>query len=280
MNKKKISDYYLERYALGELPKEESQKILHLASTDPEIKSALKKIESSNHDILSLYPASKIKDDLLSLLEKDSFKSKVSRWLDMSSFPSKRSVAISSVCTVLLLVLIFIVLPRSNRRAGIELFDIGQDFSLVKGISDIDMTKTQLLVFRKTNEEVEILENGTRAGQGDLLQLAYIAVTEPYGIILSIDGRGYVTLHYPEESSGSTELKINKKSLLPHAIELDDAPHFERFIFITSKNKIDVDDVLRIAGDLAKNPEKVKTAELDLPKGIDQHSVLILKGED
>jgi len=66
MNKDTINEYYLERYVLGELPEEETEEILHLASEYPEIKDALQKIELSNQNILSLYPASKVKANLLS----------------------------------------------------------------------------------------------------------------------------------------------------------------------------------------------------------------------
>jgi len=150
----------------------------------------------------------------------------------------------------------------------------------VKGISHIDLTKTQLLVFRKNKEDVEILDSGTLSNKGDLLQLAYVAAHEPYGIILSIDGRGEISLHFPEDKNGSTELLMNKKSLLPHAIELDDAPDFERFFFITSKNKINVQDVLLLVEELAKNPGRLRESELDLAEGMEQYSVLIIKGED
>ncbi len=280
MNKDTINEYYLERYVLGELPEEETEEILHLASEYPEIKDALQKIELSNQNILSLYPASKVKANLLSRHEKRLHKSIVSRWLDMSSLSSKRIFAVSSVSAALLLFLIFFVLPESNRKTGINPYDAEPDFSLVKGISHIDLTKTQLLVFRKNKEDVEILDSGTLSNKGDLLQLAYVAAHEPYGIILSIDGRGEISLHFPEDKNGSTELLMNKKSLLPHAIELDDAPDFERFFFITSKNKINVQDVLLLVEELAKNPGRLRESELDLAEGMEQYSVLIIKGED
>lgn len=280
MNKDIINDYYLERYVLGELPEEEAQVILQLASENPAIKAALDEIEMSNLNILTLYPPSKVKTSLLSRYDNEVNKPIVSRWLDMSFSPSKRIFAISSVCTALLLLIIFFVLPETDRKTGVDPYDIGEDFSLVKGINSVDLTKTQLLVFRKNKEEVEILDSGTQANKGDLLQLAYVAAQKSFGMILSIDGRGEITLHFPEEKDGSTELLMNKRFLLSHAIELDDAPDFERFFFITSKNKINVENVLRIVGDLIKNPDRVKESDLDLPEGLDQYSVLILKGED
>jgi hypothetical protein len=71
---------------------------------------------------------------------------------------------------------------------------------------------------------------------------------------------------------------LSKQFLLPNAIELDDAPNFERFFFLTSEYPIDVDGVLREAQDLANNPERVQQKNLDLPESFKQYSVLILKG--
>jgi len=106
-----------------------------------------------------------------------------------------------------------------------------------------------------------------------------VTTEESYGMILSIDGRGTVTLHLPENKGESTKLESSKQFLLPNAIELDDAPKFERFFFFTSGSPIDVDSVLREAQDLAKNPEKVQQKNLNLPESYKQYSVLILKGE-
>ena len=51
MNKETISEYYLERYALGELPDEELEDIRRLSSTNPEVQAALDDITASNSDI-------------------------------------------------------------------------------------------------------------------------------------------------------------------------------------------------------------------------------------
>ncbi len=141
------------------------------------------------------------------------------------------------------------------------------------------MSRTQLLVYRKIQERVETLSDGEKARAGDLLQLAYVSAEDSYGMILSIDGRGAVTLHLPESEGDSTKLELSKQSLLPSAFELDDAPEFERFFFLTSDSPFDVGGVLQEAQDLAKNLEQVRQNNLDLPESFHQYSVLILKGE-
>ena len=65
MIKETISEYYLERYALGELPEDEKEEIRRLSSSIPEIQTALDEIRSSDRDILALYPPKTVKAGLL-----------------------------------------------------------------------------------------------------------------------------------------------------------------------------------------------------------------------
>jgi hypothetical protein len=268
MNKETISEYYLERYALGELPAGEKEGIRRLSSSVPEIQAALEGIKSSDRDILALYPPLTVKASLLTQLTETSKK----------PFPLKRVLTISSaVATFLILIL---VLPLLKKDPRIIYPGAQPDVTLVKGIPTVDLSRTQLLVYRQIQDQVEILADGEKARAGDLLQLAYVSTEDSYGMILSIDGRGTVTLHLPESKGESTQLEWGKQFLLPNAIELDDAPKFERFFFLTSESPIDVIGVLREAQNLAENPEQVQLNNLDLPESFKQYSVLIRKGED
>jgi hypothetical protein len=262
MNKETISEYYLERYALGELPDEELEDIHRLSSTIPEVQAALDNITASNSDILTQYPPPTVKASILTQMEDTSAR----------PFPLKRIFAVSSAVITLLILILFLPLFKHTP-------DSEQDITLAKGIPAVDLSQTQLLVFRKIQDRVEILSDGEKARTGDLLQLAYVATKDSYGMIFSIDGRGAVTLHLPENKGESTKLELGKQFLLPNAIELDDAPKFERFIFLTSDFPIDVVGILQEAQDLAKDPEQVQAENLDLPESLKQYSILILKGE-
>jgi hypothetical protein len=69
---------------------------------------------------------------------------------------------------------------------------------------------------------------------GDLLQLAYVAAGQRFGVVASVDGRGAVTLHLPEAAGPAAVLDERGETALPHAFELDDTPGVERFVFVTS----------------------------------------------
>src|SRR5262249_20456113 len=53
----------------------------------------------------------------------------------------------------------------------------------------------QLSIWRKTASEPERLRSGAVAKAGDVLQIAYASAGARYGVIMSLDGRGKVTVH-------------------------------------------------------------------------------------
>jgi hypothetical protein len=136
-----------------------------------------------------------------------------------------------------------------------------------------------LYVYRKKNSGVEILKDGSSAAAGDLLQMSYISTEDSYGVILSIDGRGTVTLHYPRNLGAEPKLKTNSKVILPYAYELDDAPDFERFFLILSPSIIDVKEVMHAAELLARSPGRSRKEKIQLDESVTQISVLIVKGK-
>lgn len=274
MSHETYSEYYLERYILGELPEEDAQEIRRRASSDPEILAALEHIESSNRTILLRYPPSAIKENLLQRVA-GARKSEKGRLIRKTLF--RRVLYVASACAAAFI--IFVIVHPSLRKEGIRVGpQAGEEYSQAKGAEALDMSKTQLLVFRRNKDGVEMLADGSLSKAGDLLQLAYVAAQAPYGIILSIDGRGGVTLHYPEGDK-TTNLTQNKRVLLPHAIELDDAPGFERFFFLTSDSPIDAAGIMATARSLAADPGSARVEKLGVPEGIEQSSIMILKGE-
>ncbi len=276
MSHETYSEYHLERYILGELPEEDAREIRRRASSDPEILAALENIESSNRSILLRYPPSAIKENLLKRkAEAGARKSERGRLIRKISFG--RALTIASACAAAFI--IFVIVRPSLRKEGLRVGpQAGEEYSQAKGAEALDMSKTQLLVFRKNKDGVEMLADGSLSKAGDLLQLAYVAAQAPYGIILSIDGRGGVTLHYPEGDE-TTNLTQNQRVLLPHAIELDDAPGFERFFFLTSDSPISPADIIERARSLAADPGSARVEKLEVPEGVAQSSIIILKGE-
>jgi hypothetical protein len=134
-----------------------------------------------------------------------------------------------------------------------------------------------LRVHRQGATEPELLTNHAKARRGDVLQLSYVAAGRPFGMVISLDGRGTVTLHHPATLTGSTALAPGEAVTLDHAYELDDAPGFERFLFVTSDAPLDVATVLEAAHVLARQPSEARTRPLPLPETLVQTSFTLEK---
>jgi hypothetical protein len=267
MSDRVFSEHVLERYLLGELPREDTAAVERAAAADPRIREALTALEGSSRDILARYPAASFKARLLERLEDTTGPAPI--WMRWAVPVSAAAVLVVAVVLVGPKIRQWATAPPAVRAAE----------DLVKGEAALDMSRTQLLVYKKSGDLAELVGDGFKARPGALLQLAYIAASARYGMILSIDGRGGVTTHFPVGEGVSTVLSPRHRILLPDAIELDDAPGFERFFLITSDEPVDIEAVRTRAVALASDPAAAARGELDLPPGLDQTSVLILKGE-
>ncbi len=124
----------------------------------------------------------------------------------------------------------------------------------------------------------EELANGARTRAGDVLQLSYVSAGAPYGAILSIDGRGNVTRHWPVLGDSAAPLAAGGAVPLDHAYVLDSAPSFERFFLITAPAPFPVGAAVGAARRLAAaGADLARTGPLRLPAGLAQVSLLVEK---
>ncbi len=136
----------------------------------------------------------------------------------------------------------------------------------------------RLLAYRQVGDQVERLHEDALVKGGDVIQLRYNAGGHGYGVIASVDGAGVVTLHYPlrEDAPPQATAVSPQTTTLPHAYALDDAPDFERFIFITANDPIDLQEALSALRVLAHRPDSA-TAPAELPAGLRQWSLRLRK---
>lgn len=135
----------------------------------------------------------------------------------------------------------------------------------------------RLYVYRHGADGDHPLGDGARAARGDLVQLAYGSRGGGHGVLLSIDGAGKVTLHWPEKQDGpAPPLKVTGEIRLPSAYELDDAPAFERFFLVRAATPFPVATAVEAARALARQPSARRQA-LPLPAGFEQISLTLDK---
>lgn len=156
-----------------------------------------------------------------------------------------------------------VLLPRAAIGPGAD-----PDGTRAKGL------EPHLLIYRQA--EAGPLPDGATARAGDLVRLAYVAAGARYGVVVSVDGRGAVTLHWPEGGGAAAALREGGTVALEHAYELDDAPRFERFFLVTGDGPFDAGAVVEAARRLAAAGVAERGA-LALPVGLAQRSVTLRK---
>jgi len=272
MDSKNVTNWELERYILGDLPPHKREQIERIAKEDPDIQRRIEELKKNNLDILQQYPSEKMAPKIMERVEKG--RKMRTSWI-RSLLSSKRRFLYITPAIASALLLLFIVL--SVNRQPSEMSPLKD--SRYKGVEDVALAGPRIIILKKAGDSAEELKSGGVVRSGDLVQIAYIPERMRFGVIFSIDGRGVVTLHFPEDGNASTALEPETRKLLETSFELDDAPEFERFFFISSMEEVDVETLLKQAKVLASSSDRGKEGELALPDTFNQFSILLLKGE-
>jgi hypothetical protein len=249
-----VPDWWLERLAAGDLPPERAAEIRARLAAEPGGEARLAEIDRSNQELLARFPAKDMARRIRVQAEPPPPRAAMPRWF----------LAVPAAALAAALVLVLRAPPTATP-------DDTPEITRVKGPQG-----PSLSVHRQTTHGPERLAGGAAAHPRDRLQLSYAPGGARYGALLSIDGRGGVTLHLPRESGPAAALS-GGEVLLPDAYELDDAPGFERFFFIYSSSPFAVEEVLSSARALAADPERAGRAPLSLPPQLGQVSILLPK---
>jgi hypothetical protein len=255
-----LPDWLVERAALDEVPDAAKRR---LDAADPaELDRRVAALRDDNMRELTGYPAGPAVAQIMSRVRAQPHRSHVVR-------NSIVGIATAAIAT---LAVVHFAKPRPAVIDEVTATDDGGDDGVrAKGIA-------RLAAFRQVGDQAEQLAQDALCKQGDVIQLRYNAGGRRYGVIASVDGAGVVTLHYPlSEDAPPEATAVGAGTLaLPHAYELDDAPRFERFFFITSQQPIDLAQSLAALHTLATRDDSAD-AKLALPHGLHQSSLRLRK---
>jgi hypothetical protein len=264
MKMESIPDLILERYLLDELPCDIKDHIAGLLQTDQQLGQRLEQMRCSNDLLLQRFPQTLYGAPILRRL--GAVHTPVRNWLRSHRTVFKPALAgISSF--ILLLVVGGILLVRPKLPPS----DI-----LPKGGTN-PTTSFQLHIFCLRDRYLEPLDDGARVKPGARLQLAYSARDKRYGVLVSFDGRGQITLHFPERQDMPTLLAQGRQLPLPHSYELDQVADFERFILVSANKEIAVSDVLQRLAVFVRDQERAATAPLPFAPPLQTNSILLRK---
>lgn len=261
MKTNNISEITLERYLLNQLPADQSKYVSAALETEPQLKQRLQQMQQENLLLLEQYPVSAYREPILRhvmapIPEKS--RQKNSRFALLT--------ATGAVMAMLLVTVGLWVIPSRSPAPQVR----------PKGALP-SAHNCRMHLFRQQNQHLQPLFDGARVKPGERLQLAYSARVPSHGVLLSFDGRRQIILHFPEQHDGTTLLSRGRQLPLPNSYELDLVADFERFVFITSTEKIAVSDVLQHIGEIigaAKQPAK---APLSFPAPLQVQTILLYK---
>lgn len=214
-----------------------------------EIENALAELRKSNQEILAAYPEPNFNPRIVRAEEKPrtSFIVRMNR-----SKPFMFAAA-----AVLALAVCVPMLKNAGRMPG------NNPYIGVKGSGH-----HQIRLYRQNGTEAVLLNNGDAAKERDLVQITYTPASYRYGVIFSVDGNGNVTRHFPDASWKAAKLeKTGEEVPLSFSYELDDAPKYECFVFVASKEPFDFSGIEKIDGK-SMSPDFLKKGSY-LPKGCD-----------
>lgn len=228
----KISDYKVERYLLLESSDSERKEIELLMSVDDDFRQKIDLMRKENISFSRRpFKVSKKADAL--------------PFFDSRRFFSYASYAIS-LC-------LFFSISAWWWSANNDLSDT---YRLKGEIS-------QLRVYHLRNGDILQLNPESKVRAGALLQLSYQVSDDSYGMIFSIDGRGQLTVIYPESGKTLAHFAKGKEQFLPSAMELDDAPDAEVFFLAVFNRDKKIEDIIaQIRG--TTDSQKLKRGELSL----------------
>jgi hypothetical protein len=256
-----IPDVWLERYLLGELPESEAEAIERLLKTDTSLQARLSDLQSSSRQIREEYSAASMSRLIAARFDPTSQadwpRPSFARWW---AVPAALAAA----------VVILLTLPLGGFWPPIV--EEPAPTERVKGLEPL------LKLYRKTVNGSETLEDGALAREGDLIRVGYRVAIDRFGVILSVDGRGSVTLHLPQAGGRARRLETDALVLLDISYELDDAPRWERFYFITGATPFAVAPVVQAARQIGLDGAIDQPEPLALPKELGQFVVSLSKG--
>ncbi len=251
-------DWLVERLAAGELPEARANDLrarLHARGEEHRMSALV----SSNAEILAALPPERALPEIRRRADRQprNVPRPTRLWWTLSM----------ATAGVAAFAMILAVQEHKGSRAPDQVSeDPLSESEQAEGIGIKGDLKPVLRIYRKSAAGAEALRPGAKIYQGDALQIRYVAAGRRFGIIASIDARGTITLHLPETPGRAVALERDGERALPHAYELDDAPGFERFVFVTADSPFDSADVTRALGSGGALPAPLTSFDLTLKK--------------
>jgi anti-sigma factor RsiW len=265
-----IPDVILERYRLGELPAEQAAHVEQRLQADQALRRRLGELELSDQEIRRRYPPEWLADRIRERLRPDHRATPRPRLAWLRRWPLPAALATAAVVLLVLAPRTFGP-PPTGSRVTPSATPASPDRVRIKGL------KPSLVLFRRTAEGSETLADGVLVHQGDQIRVGYRAAGYAYGAIVSVDGRGVVSVHLAADAAQASPLRSGETVLLDQAFELDDAPLWERFYFVVAEQPFAVAPIVEAVRRAAAQRTPGPTPSLALSSRYQQYVIGLMK---
>ena len=251
-----ITDWLLEQYVLAELPPQQMRELRQQIAADHDLARRIEAINSSNAALKKTCPSIPFARRVINdpRLATPSIPRQKSTWLNsvahfmrqgLTQHTAKLTTAVSLLFAVFITAIA--LTPAPNVDTGVRLKGVQPCFT----------------VYRLVNEANIELEGNVVLHEQDRIQLTYVAAGKAFGYLVSVDGNGVLTPHLAD-GTDAAPLSNSGETQLTTAYQLDDAPDFERFFFITANEPFAIKNI-DAAINLLVADDTVATGNLELP---------------
>ncbi|MAA79575.1 MAG: hypothetical protein CL916_09980 [Deltaproteobacteria bacterium] len=242
-----ISDLKLEQWLLGELSEKEAHTIESAIREDEQLRSRIDEMKVQNRLLFQEHPTAKFEADLNRKIHLQNTQKKYKK--NQNQRFGRIIAGALAFCVAL-----FIVISPSSK----ELLSSKHDPAYRLKGEDI-----HLIAHRVESEVQSQLFDGNAIQSGDQIQLSIKNAKNRSFVIFSLDGRGVISLHYPIEHNG--RLEKSDFFSLPTSYRLDDAPKFESFYLVASKEVLEKEKILAKARKVLSSSDFPKDFQALLP---------------
>jgi hypothetical protein len=225
----------LERYLLGELPQDQLAQMRAAEAQNAELKTELDALRQNNKEVLEKFPPDWM-GRKIALEARRGEGAPAPEW--QSPAPSFWKFALPALVALLVVAFLPTSLHFGNEPPKQAAEQPTELAVRSKGLAPV------LEVWRKAGDSAERLASGAQAQSGDVLQIRYSVPQELYGVIVSLDGAGTLTVHLSGNAGRAAKLAGGVHTL-ERSYQLDDAPQFEKFYLVTRPDSFHVADVAK-----------------------------------
>ncbi len=258
-----LSDLKLEQWLLGELSAEESATIEAEINNNVSLRTRVEEMKAHTQALLQQHTPEQFKAEVERKVHRAKVREQHEKTQRSSSVNWKPLVGVAAFGLAMLILNPFSE-PVPEREGQ------GQGGYRTKGET------MHLMAHRIDADTQEQLHDGGMAQAGDRIQLSIAKAKGLAFVVFSLDGNGLISEHYPQ--GAAAEIEEMDFLSLPSSYRLDDAPSFEDFYLISSKEVLDKGLVLQAAKEAKNQPDFQAALQSRLPPELKINRISLKKG--